>query len=171
MTENELRKRYSDLVKYLIDRKITVSTMESCTGGQIASLITDAEGSSSITKGAFVTYSNEAKIAQGVPEKTIKDYGVYSKETALAMAAACQNAYKADVGIGITGTFGNVDLSNTDSIPGEVHFAVTYNSKSIYRTISLRNNITRLQSKYLVAEHVLNAINTIIKDTESSIRD
>ncbi len=81
-TENEIRERYRLLTKKLIEKKLTITTMESATGGQIASLITDTEGSSSVLKGAFVTYCNEAKIMQGVPAETIERYSVYSKETA-----------------------------------------------------------------------------------------
>ncbi|MGN0960180.1 MAG: CinA family protein, partial [Coriobacteriales bacterium] len=51
---------YRQLTLLLIERGLSASTMESCTGGLIASLITDTEGSSAVLKGAFVTYSNEA---------------------------------------------------------------------------------------------------------------
>lgn len=68
---------------------MTITTMESATSGQIASLITDTEGSSAILKGAFITYCNEAKIMQGVPAEILDKYTVYSKETAEAMAKAC----------------------------------------------------------------------------------
>ena len=40
------------------------------------------------------------------------------------MAEACRKAYQADLGIGVTGSFGNVDPDNADSIPGEVYFAI-----------------------------------------------
>lgn len=99
--------------------------MESATSGQIASLITDTEGSSAVLKGAFVTYCNEAKIMQGVPAEVLDTYTVYSKETAEAMARACTEAYNADIGIGVTGTMGNIDPSNPDaSAPGQVYFAI-----------------------------------------------
>ena len=84
--EKTIRNNYRRLTGCLIDRKMTITTMESITCGQIASLITDTEGASAVLKGAFVTYSNEAKIMQGVPEAVIETYGVYSKETARAMA-------------------------------------------------------------------------------------
>ena len=99
--------------------------MESATSGQIASLITDTEGASAVLKGAFITYSNEAKILQGVPAETIEKYTVYSCETAEAMARACMKAYGADLGIGVTGTMGNVDPANPEaSVPGQVYFAI-----------------------------------------------
>ena len=122
--EKTIRNNYRRLTGCLIDRKMTITTMESITCGQIASLITDTEGASAILKGAFVTYSNEAKIMQGVPEAVIETCGVYSKETARAMAEACKQAYRADIGIGITGTTGNIDPNNQDSVPGEVYYAV-----------------------------------------------
>ncbi len=121
--EASVRRKYEALTKFLIARSITVTTMESCTSGQLASLITDTEGASAVLKGAFVTYSNEGKIREGVPAQTIEQYGVYSVETAAAMAKACRTAYRADIGIGITGSFGNVDPNNPDSVPGEVYFA------------------------------------------------
>ena len=123
--EQEIRDHYRRLTKLLIDRKYTITTMESATSGQIAPLITDTEGSSAVLKGAFITYSNEAKILQGVPAETIEKYTVYSRETAEAMAAACMKAYGARIGIGVTGTMGNVDPANPDaSVPGQVYFAI-----------------------------------------------
>ena len=115
MTETQVREAYSRLTKLLIEKKLTITTMESATSGQIASLITDTEGSSAVLKGAFVTYCNEAKIMQGVPAGIIQQFTVYSKETAAAMAEACKKTYKADVGIGVTGTMGNVDPANPES--------------------------------------------------------
>ena len=121
-----VQKKYNLLTKTLIAKKITITLMESCTSGLIASLITDTEGSSEIFKGSFVTYSNKAKIRQGVPAETIENFGVYSKETAMAMASACKKAMGTDIGIGITGTFGNVDPLNKDSTVGQAFFAIDF---------------------------------------------
>ena len=124
--EEQVRAAYRRLTLFLIAKKLTITTMESATGGQIASLITDTEGSSAVLKGAFVTYCNEAKIMQGVPEEIIGTYTVYSEETARAMAAACRKTYGADIGIGVTGTMGNTDPANPEaSTPGEVFFALS----------------------------------------------
>ena len=100
--------------------------MESCTAGQIASLLTDTSGSSAIIEGAFVTYSNEAKIQIGVSEKIINEYGVYSKETAAEMAMVCREFYDADIGIGVTGTFGNVDPKKQRQCPRRSIFCNIY---------------------------------------------
>ena len=85
--ERAARRLYRALTLKLIERGLTVSTMESCTGGLVASLITDTEGASSVFPGAFVTYCNDAKVAAGVPKSVIDAFGVYSPQTAAAMAA------------------------------------------------------------------------------------
>ena len=75
--ESDIRNDYKKLTKLLSERGMTITTMESATSGQIASLITDTEGSSAVLKGAFVTYCNEAKIMQGVPAEILEKYTVY----------------------------------------------------------------------------------------------
>ena len=124
MNEAEIRSLYRDITLRLIERGLTITTMESCTAGLVASLITDTEGSSAVLRGAFITYSNMAKVMQGVPGEIIERHGVYSVETAEAMARACRAAYRADIGIGVTGSLGNVDPANRDSVPGEVYVAI-----------------------------------------------
>ena len=122
--EGAVRRKYERLTRNLIARGLTITTMESCTAGQLASLITDTEGSSAVLRGAFITYSNEAKVREGVPARVIERFGVYSAQTAAAMAEACRQALCADLGIGVTGSFGNADPANPDSVPGEVFFAL-----------------------------------------------
>ena len=154
MNEKEIRAKYEKITKLLISRNLTVTTMESCTAGLIASLITDTEGASAVLKGAFVTYSNEAKILQGVPAETISAHGVYSKETALAMAKACRLAYHADLALGVTGTFGNADPDNPDSIPGEVFFALASAEGSQAFHITLQPEASRFLYKLAAADSI-----------------
>lgn len=157
--EASIREDYRRLTKLLIERNLTITTMESATGGQIASLITDTEGSSAVLKGAFVTYSNEAKILQGVPAEIIESHTVYSKETAAAMADACRDVYKADIGIGVTGTMGNVDPENEEaSVPGQVYFAISYLGKTIAFHLSLSPQPSRLLYKLAVAKEVFDTL-------------
>lgn len=153
--EQEIRAHYRALTQYLIENKLTITTMESATSGQIASLITDTEGASAVLKGAFITYSNMAKIQQGVPEETILKYSVYSRETAEAMARACMKAYDADIGIGITGTMGNVDPANPDdSVPGQLYFAIGMQDNVTSYHIELSPQPSRLMYKLAAAEEV-----------------
>ena len=153
--ENKIRGNYHKLTQLLISRHLTITTMESATSGQIASLITDTEGSSAVLKGAFITYCNEAKIMQGVPAEIIDKYTVYSKETAGSMAQVCRKAYNANIGIGVTGTMGNVDPANPDSsIPGQVYFAIDIDGDVEEYYVELPPQPTRLAYKLAVAEEI-----------------
>lgn len=80
------QKQTDVVIKTLIEKQTTISTMESCTSGLIASMITDTEGASAIFPGGYVTYSNETKMFVGVDEQVLRQYGVYSRECAQAMA-------------------------------------------------------------------------------------
>ncbi len=163
--EMSVRRSYEALTKALIDKGLTITTMESCTSGQIASLITDTEGASAIMKGACITYSNEAKIMDGVPRETIDKYGVYSPETALAMAKACREKYSADFGIGITGSFGNVDPANRDSVPGEVFFAIEDEDGSRVFHCRVPVQGSRIEYKLYMANLVAEQLKTMIGNT------
>ncbi|MCJ7510329.1 MAG: competence/damage-inducible protein A [Dehalococcoidia bacterium] len=106
----------------LQERGLSVATMESCTGGLLASTITDVAGSSSYFKGGFVAYTAEMKIALGVDEELIRRHGVVSQEVALDMARAARERLGADLGIGVTGVAGPEPLE--DKPVGTVHIAL-----------------------------------------------
>jgi len=161
--EEEVRGKYDNLVKYLIKSNISITTMESCTAGQIASLLTDTSGSSAIIKGAFVTYSNDAKIRLGVSEKIINEYGVYSKETAAEMARVCREFYDADIGIGVTGSFRNADPKNKDSIPGEVFFAISAQEGTESFCCEVPEQPSRLYYKLYIANVIADEINKKVR--------
>lgn len=102
----------NDLVKRLIEKQKTISTMESCTGGALASEITNVEGASDVLKFSAVTYSNEFKVKMGVSKDVIDKYSVYSMETAYEMSRNISKFTNSNYGVGITGKFGNVDKEN-----------------------------------------------------------
>ena len=151
------------IINSLIDRQITISTMESCTSGMIASMITDTSGASAVFPGGFVTYLNETKVFAGVDEKIIKEYGVYSGECAKAMAETVREKLNTDIGIGITGTTGNLDPNNADSVQGEVYFCILIDDK-IY-DYKLEENVakmTRHEIKQMYADRVFEALSELI---------
>lgn len=158
MDEKEVREKYNKITNCLIERRLTITTMESCTAGQIASLITDTEGSSAVLKGAFVTYSNEAKILQGVPSEIIERFGVYSEETARAMATAAADAYSADISIGVTGTMGNIDPQNSDSTPGEVYYAIRNKDNLNSCKVTIPPCSSRYEYKLLTADIIADTL-------------
>ena len=76
-----------ELGKLLLEKGLTLSTAESCTGGGIASVITSISGSSEYFKGGIVAYANEVKTALlGVSETTLEKHGAVSEETVQEMA-------------------------------------------------------------------------------------
>ena len=152
----KVRKAYERMTRLLIEKGLTLSTMESATAGQIASLITDTEGASAVLKGGYVAYSNEAKIKFGVNAEVIETYSVYSAETARAMAQTCAAAFGTDIGIGVTGTMGNVDPANAaHSVPGQVWFAVHFRDTTLDYCLQLSPQPTRLDWKMAVAWEVV----------------
>ena len=110
-----------------------------------------------------ITYSNEAKIMNGVPAQIIEKYSVYSKETVTKMAEACRKTYNADVGIGVSGTMGNVDPANIESsVPGEVYFAIATKTSVSSYVYSIEAENCRLYYKLKVADLVYKELRKIL---------
>ena len=128
------------IIKQLIASHTTISTMESCTSGLIASLITDTEGASAIFPGGYVTYLNETKVLVGVDPSVIEIHGVYSPECAEAMARTVQENLHTAIAIGITGTTGNLDSNNADSVQGVVYFCILYKAQA--HTFTFQTNVS-----------------------------
>ncbi len=96
-----------ELVAILIEKKYTITTAESCTGGMISSAIVNVAGASRVLNEAYVTYANEAKMRiLGVKKETIDKYGVVSEETVKEMAEGVARAAKADCAIAVSGIAG-----------------------------------------------------------------
>ena len=104
----------------LAERGLTLAAMESCTGGLLASTVTDVPGASRYFRGSLVTYATEVKSIAGVDPSLIEEHGVVSAEVAEAMAQAVRAALEADVGIGITGVAGP---GPQDGVPAGTVFA------------------------------------------------
>ncbi len=151
------------IINSLIDRQITISTMESCTSGMIASMITDTSGASAVFPGGFVTYLNETKVFAGVDEKIIKEYGVYSGECAKAMAETVREKLNTDIGIGITGTTGNLDPNNADSVQGQAFFSIVWKESVFVDEIHVDvTGKSRHEIKQLYADRVFEKLAEII---------
>ncbi len=93
--------------RLLKQQKKTISTAESCTGGNIAQLLTSVSGASKYFKGSIVSYATETKISVlGLSEKLIKEHSVVSAEVAKQMAINVKNLMKTDYAIATTGNAG-----------------------------------------------------------------
>ena len=100
------------------ERGLCLATAESCTGGMLASLLTDVQGTAHCFDRGFVTYSEEAKTEMlGIPAALIEAKGAVSPEVARAMAEAALDRSRAHVAIAVTG------YADEGEEPGLVHFA------------------------------------------------
>ena len=143
------------VVKLLIEKNKTISTMESCTGGGVANAITNVEGASEILKFSAVTYSNEFKIKMGVSKELIDKYSVYSMETAKEMSKNISNFTNSSYGVGITGKLNRVDLNNPYGEDNIVFISIYDKEKNKYITEkveAIRNS--RKENKELVIERI-----------------
>ncbi len=118
------------IVKILADKKMSVSTAESCTGGLVAGRLINVPGASDVFNEGFVTYANEAKRKYaGVSKKTLKKYGAVSKECAKEMAKGVAKTAGADAAIATTGIAG--PGGGTEEKPvGLVYIACFYKGKT-----------------------------------------
>ena len=106
----------------LQQKGLTMAAMESCTGGLLASVVTDVPGASAYFNGSLVTYTSEVKSIASVDPAVIEKHGVVSSEVSEAMAEAVRIALNADVGIGVTGVAGP---GSSEGIPaGTVYVGV-----------------------------------------------
>ena len=99
------------------DRDLLFATAESCTGGMLASLLTDLPGVAHAFERGFVTYTNEAKHEMlGVPMDVIEEKSAVSKEVAIAMAEGALERSRANITLSVTG------YADSGEESGLVHF-------------------------------------------------
>ena len=104
------------------DNGVTLATAESCTGGLVASVLTDVEGRSHAFERGYVVYTDDAKADElAVPPRLIRQNGAVSEPVARAMAEGALRASGAVVAVSITGFAGK---AGPDDEPGLVHFAL-----------------------------------------------
>lgn len=129
------------LIQLLIEKKLTVATAESCTGGLIAGMLTDVPGSSAAVLGGWVTYANAMKVSQlGVDPATLETHGAVSEQTVTQMARGALERSGADLAIatsGIAGPGGGTE----DKPVGTVWFAL---ARRDGQAINTEARVTRL---------------------------
>ena len=137
--------------RLLVERGLTLATMESFTGGLLAHVITNVPGSSRYFLGGVVAYSNGAKIRHGVDGGLIERFGAVSPQAAQAMATAVRRDLRADVGLATTGVAGPGPLEG--KAPGTVHIGLDVKGK--VSALSLTYLFDRSRIKRMAANAVL----------------
>lgn len=141
-----------DIAEVILDqlksRKLTLSCAESCTGGLIASKLTDVPGSSQAFMGSAVCYSNQAKMnLLGVPEDIIQNKGAVSTETVEAMALGAQSRYNTDWAVATSGIAGPGGGSESKPV-GTVAIAVVGPDKKFSHVYQLSGDRLKLKERF-----------------------
>ena len=155
-----------EIVAFLTKMNKTISTMESATGGYLASSITNVDGSSLVFKFGAVTYSNEFKIKMGVDKDVIDKYSVYSIETSHEMSKEITEFTNSDYGVGVTGKINRVDPFNNFGDDSTIFLSIYDKKKDIYLDSTIKAiKETRLENKELVLEEFIRLFKSIIKES------
>lgn len=142
------------LVNLLIEKKLHITTAESCTGGMVASRIVDVANASKVFNVAYVTYANEAKEKYlKVDSKTIEKYGVVSEEVTKQMALGALKEANADISIVTSGIAGPTGGTKYKPV-GMVCFGVgikgnAYTSTKYFGNIG-RNKVRSMATDYII---------------------
>ncbi|MCF7825341.1 MAG: competence/damage-inducible protein A [Candidatus Marinimicrobia bacterium] len=150
--------------RLLLEKQATVATAESCTGGLVASLITDISGSSEYFQSGFVTYANATKMSVlGVQEQTLLDHGAVSEATVSEMLTGTLNRSGADYAIAISGVAG--PTGGTEEKPvGTVYIGV---ADRVHQNIKrFQFGKDRILNKEMSAFSALNLLRLLLEETK-----
>lgn len=153
----------SEVVASLEKQNLQVATVESCTGGLVASRLTDVAGASRVFWASWVTYDNAAKITLGVPPKLIQDHGAVSAEVAVSMAENGRQRLRAmgaehPVCVGTTGIAGP-DGGTVEKPAGLCFVACAFaDGTSRVERIQARSGLPRSENKSFFAQKALDLL-------------
>ena len=154
-----------EVVKLLKDANMTVTTVESCTGGLISAALVDVSGASAVLNQAYVTYANEAKQSlAGVKAETLEAFGAVSEQTAREMAEGGAKAAKAEAALAVTGIAGP-DGGTAEKPVGLVYIGCYVNEKTVVKEFRFNGNRNKVRE--LTVVHALDLLRrTIIENYE-----
>ena len=148
-------------------RALQLATAESCTGGLIASTLTEIPGASAVLDRGFVTYSNEAKISMlGVRAQLLAAHGAVSAEVARAMAEGALVHSEADIAIAVTGIAGPDGGSELKPV-GLVHIAA---ARSGAETLHIERRYGALERATIRAMAARDALSLALQAVENPER-
>lgn len=140
--------------QFLRERKLILSTAESCTGGLVSSRLIDVAGSSDYITLNFVTYANEAKKRiLGVKHETLIKHGAVSEECVIEMALGTLKAAQADIALCTSGVAGPGASENKPA--GTLWIAVAIAENVYTKKVELNPEIPRIEMKKLFVDEAL----------------
>ena len=142
------------VAEMLVNKNLTISVAESCTGGMVSSNLINYPGISSVFMEGCITYSNEAKMKSlGVKKETLDKFGAVSEETAREMAEGIARRYNTNIGISTTGIAGPEGGTKEKPV-GLVYFGIYINGKIIVKRYIF--NGSRQQVRLRATKTILN---------------
>lgn len=154
--------RATQIIAAASAKGLKIATAESCTGGLVASILTEIPGSSAVVDRGFVTYSNEAKMAMlKVPAVLIAELGAVSGEVAIAMALGALDASNADISVAITGIAGPGGGSEAKPV-GLVHFAASRGGEPILAVERRFGDLGRTDIRMASVDQALDLIEQLL---------
>lgn len=149
------------VARLLNERKLTLSTAESCTGGYLAHLITTVPGSSDYFLGGVIAYSNAVKMSQlGVRAETLKQFGAVSEQTVKEMVSGARNVLKTDLALATVGIAGP-DGGTPDKPVGTIWLAVGDKTRIVTKRLQLGTD--RLQNIQYTALDALDMLRSFLR--------
>lgn len=146
--------------KLLADKKLTIACAESCTGGLLASRLTDVAGSSAYVQGGIVSYSNEIKNSVlKVQAETLKNFGAVSEQTARQMSENVRELFKTDIGVGVTGIAGPGG-GTAEKPVGTVYISVSNSDKTVVKKFNF--NGSRIEIKNQSCDAALTMVKNLV---------
>lgn len=165
-----------ELVAALKSMAVTIGTCESLTAGMFASKLADIAGVSSVLKGGFVTYWNECKMnVVHVSKKTIDEYGVVSKQTAIEMAEKSRLLLECDCCISFTGNAGPDNLEGKPA--GLVYSAVAFENVVYVYELQLHGKRNEIRCSVcdsmgqVLLMHIQNGFKDLSDEQKNIIKD
>ena len=151
------------LGEMLVSRRFTIAVAESCTGGLIASRLTDVPGSSRYVERGVVTYSNASKTELlGVPTEMLAEHGAVSEPVAITMAEGIRSRAGVDIGVGVTGIAGP-DGGTPEKPVGTVCVAASTGGGSRVRTFRFVGG--REMVKFQASQAALDMVRRMLLET------
>ena len=161
----KINKQSEILFHNCLEKKLTVTTAESCTGGMIASSIVSVSGSSAIFKSSVVTYSNEMKSKiLNIPLTLINENGAVSKVIAYTMAYNVLDLMNSDISIAVTGIAGPGGGSKNKPV-GLVYIGIGTKQNIVTKKYLFKGN--RLKIRQETTLEALKLSNKIIENFKS----
>lgn len=161
-TEDKIEKILGEI---LAEKKLTVSTAESCTGGELARLIVSSPGSSKYFMGGVIPYATEKKIEiLNVSQNTIDTYTVVSEEVASEMAKGCQKMFGTDISLSTTGVAGPGKGEDGKEV-GTVYYTIRIHDQEKTSKLYLPH-LERSDFSYFVSQKIIQDLVELLINTQ-----